>query len=292
MATSQFANLVYHDSSPGRARTRRSSSRRSYASSLSRSTSNLDSPRGLCPKDGDAFSYNPAHLHNWFLPRELWDRMPAGLKSSVAAVQHSGAAVLTGFERLDKHTEALEGGRPDLRVPTDELVVGLDDLPPHKYRTVSNASSVFFSDFSSPVTVGSPDSQSSHGSPVISSSQSQTMSPLSPVSLGPAAHPLDRLGRPREHSFTTPLESRDAHYALELSHLRTEALPRLRHLGHKVDTEWYEVKRSGAVSAEDTNAFENWWAEKKCSILTLSETGKRLANASGLASTGMGWTAP
>tara|TARA_R110002003_G_scaffold116_12_gene10156 strand:+ start:11519 stop:12076 length:558 start_codon:yes stop_codon:yes gene_type:complete len=185
---------------------------------------------------------------------------------------------------LDQHTEALEGGRPDLKLPTDELVVKLNDLPP-KFRTASDASSVFSSNYSSPVTTGSPGSQSGSNSPV--------MSPLSPLSpIGPPANPFDQQARPRERSFSTPLESRDAHYALELSHLRTEALPRLRHLGHKVDTEWHEAKRSGAVSADDTDAFENWWAQKKCMILTLSETGKRLAAASGLAATGMGWTAP
>ncbi|KAF2027584.1 hypothetical protein EK21DRAFT_114672 [Setomelanomma holmii] len=293
MATSPTADPIYHDPSPGRTRTRRSSSRRSVASSLSRSTSNLGSPRAICPKDGDAFSYDPAHLRNWFLPQDLWDRMPAALQSSVAAVQHSGAAVLTGFARLDRHTEALDGGRPDLQVPADELAVELDDLPVQKFRSISNASSVFFTDSSTSTTAASPVSRSGSASPVLSSfSQSQTMSPLSPVSLGPAAEPFDKQLRSRERSFSTPLESRDAHYVLELSHLRTEALPRLRHLGHKVDTEWYEAKRSGAVSAEDANAFENWWAEKKCAILTLSETGKRLATASGLQPTGMGWTAP
>jgi hypothetical protein len=78
----------------------------------------------------------------------------------------------------------------------------------------------------------------------------------------------------------------------ELSHLRTEALPRLRHLARKVDFEWAEAKRSGNISADDANAFENWWAEKSCAITTLSENGKRLAEALGLMPTGMGWCAP
>jgi hypothetical protein len=102
----------------------------------------------------------------------------------------------------------------------------------------------------------------------------------------------DKPSRSRERSFSTPLEPQDAYYTTELSHLRTEALPRLRHAGRKVDTEWSENKRTGAISSGDINAFENWWAEKKCNILSLNEKGKHLATIHGLASTGMGWCAP
>jgi hypothetical protein len=63
-------------------------------------------------------------------------------------------------------------------------------------------------------------------------------------------------------------------------------------LGLKVDTEWYEAKRSGAMTPEDANAFDNWWREKTCIIVSLSEKGKHLANALGLVPTGMGWCAP
>ncbi|KAH9866764.1 hypothetical protein J1614_008457 [Plenodomus biglobosus] len=94
MAASPSVTPIYHDPKP--TRNRRSSSRKSVASTLSRSTSYLDSPRTACPKDGDAFSYNPAHLRAWLIPQELWDRLPASVQSSLAAVQHSGAAVLTG----------------------------------------------------------------------------------------------------------------------------------------------------------------------------------------------------
>jgi hypothetical protein len=96
MATSPAANPIYHDPTLGRTRPRRSSSRKSFASPLSRSTSQLDSPRAVCPKDGDAFSYDPTHLRMWYLPQELWDQLPVALRSSLASVQHSGAAVLTG----------------------------------------------------------------------------------------------------------------------------------------------------------------------------------------------------
>lgn len=96
MAASHSANPVYHDPAPCHSRDRRSSSRRSFASPLSRSNSNLDLPRPTCPKDGDAFSYDPTHLETWYLSQELWARLPAQLRSRIAAVQHAGAAVLTG----------------------------------------------------------------------------------------------------------------------------------------------------------------------------------------------------
>lgn len=95
MTAPHSANPIYHDPTP--TRTRRSSSRKSFCSALSRSTSYLDSPRTACPKDGDAFSYDPSHLRIWYLPQELWDRLPPQLQSTLAAVQHSGAAVLTGM---------------------------------------------------------------------------------------------------------------------------------------------------------------------------------------------------
>ncbi|KAH7359581.1 hypothetical protein BKA66DRAFT_427113 [Pyrenochaeta sp. MPI-SDFR-AT-0127] len=291
MASPQTANPIYHD--PAQPRIRRSSTRKSFTSTLSRSSSHLDSPRTACPKDGDAFSYDPAHLHNWYLPQPLWDRLPAELQSSLAAVQHSGAAVLTSFERLDNNTKLLDAGRSDHKVPVDDLLVNLDDLPPPKFRTISNASSVFQSDLSSPLTGGSPASQSGCASPVTSSgfSLSQTMSPASPISLGPPGF-SDEHARPRDRSFSTPLEPHDAYYATELSHLRTEALPRLRHKCHKVDTEWYEAKRTASIATDDINAFETWWADKKCAVLGLNERGKRLATDFGLANTGMGWCAP
>jgi phage gp29-like protein len=110
--------------------------------------------------------------------------------------------------------------------------------------------------------------------------------------LGSPSNPFDKQTRTRERSFSTPLEPNDAYYANELSHLRTEALPRLRHLGFKVDTEWAEAKSSIGLSANDANAFEQWWAQKTCTIVSLNEQGKRLATAHGLGPTGRGWCAP
>jgi hypothetical protein len=59
-----------------------------------------------------------------------------------------------------------------------------------------------------------------------------------------------------------------------------------------VDYEWVDAKRSAGLSPDDVNAFQNWWAEKTCTIVSLNEKGKRLADALGLVPTGMGWCAP
>jgi hypothetical protein len=98
--------------------------------------------------------------------------------------------------------------------------------------------------------------------------------------------------RVRERSFSAPLEPHNAYYATELSQLRTESLPRLRHTARKVDTEWTEVRGSNCLSNEDINTFENWWAEKKCTINALYEKCQRLSHSIGLPSNGIGWTAP
>lgn len=289
MITPPSPHPVYHDP----IQTRRPSSSRRSVACLSRSASYLEAARAACPKDGDAFSYDPAYLHNWYLPQELWDRLPVQVQSSLAAVQHSGAAVLTGFARLDKHIDEFDGSHAYPKAPADELMVHLDDLPPRKFRTISNASSVFHhSDMSSPFTSGSSASESGSASPVMSAlSLSQVMTPASPLCLG-QSELSNKLNRTRERSFSTPLEPHDAYYTTELSHLRTEALPRLRHKSYKVDTEWNEAKRFVAVSAEDIAAFEAWWVEKKAWIISLNEKGKRLATAVGLANTGLGWCAP
>jgi hypothetical protein len=118
---------------------------------------------------------------------------------------------------------------------------------------------------------------------------SQVMPPASPICLGGPEF-SDKLNRPRERSFSTPLEPHDAYYATELSHLRTEALPRLRHKSYKVDTDFYEAKSQ--MKADDIEAFEKYWVEKKVAIISLNEQGKRLAAAVGLATTGLGWCAP
>lgn len=165
-------------------------------------------------------------------------------------------------------------------VQLDDSVQSLPSLPPRLRTDSSVCSSVILS---------SPSSGS--GSPMSVFTSSQTTSPISPICLTPADANFPAK-RERERSFSTPLEPHNAYYATELSQLRTESLPRLRHAARKVDTEWYETRRTGHVAANDINEFENWWADKTCTILSLDEKGKRLSTAIGLSSTGMGWTAP
>lgn len=196
---------------------------------------------------------------------------------------------MLGFERLDKHTQGLGN-----TLSTEALQVHLDECLPLKARTTSNASSVFQSDISSPLTVGSSTSQSGCASPDVPPlSLSQNLPSGASFSLGSSEFSEKRSNEKRtisrERSFSTPLEPHDAYYAMELSSLRTEAIPRLRHACRKVDTEWFEHKRLGLVADDDIPQFEQWWFQKKNTTYSLSERSKTLASALGLASTGMGW---
>jgi len=135
-------------------------------------------------------------------------------------------------------------------------------------------------------------SPSESGSVSPSMSASQSMSPVSPICLTPTDAQFPTKGRDRERSFSTPLEPHNAYYATELSQLRTEAVPRLRHAARKIDTEFYEAKRAGNLSPDDVTEFENWWADTKGTISVLDNQCKRLSQANGITSSGMGWTAP
>lgn len=160
---------------------------------------------------------------------------------------------------------------------------------PLKLRTTSDASSML--SVMSPVFSASPATTSGTTTPPLSSSQNLT--PISPICLPPADAKFPSLptkrDRMQDRSFSTPLEPHNAYYATELSHLRTESIPRLRHAARKVDQEWYEIKRSGAVSYTDIPAFEEWWVNKKSDIRHLDEKGQCLSAAVGISSTGMGW---
>lgn len=95
LTTSPNPKPVYHaPNSVGNNRQRRSSGRKSFTSSALPPT--MDSPRTLCPRDCDAFSYKPNHLPRWYIPQELWERLPHLLQSALTTMQHAGAAVLTG----------------------------------------------------------------------------------------------------------------------------------------------------------------------------------------------------
>lgn len=264
---------------------RRSSVRRSFsATSPIPSTPKIESPRTLCPRDGDAFSYNPAHLPAWYMPQDLWARLPRQLLASLAAMQHAGAAVLTGFERLENLSGSLNS------VPEEKSQVGGPELGDCfattivKPRTASNASSVRHdSGFSSPISASPISSISS--SPLLS--YNHPTASISPLSLPPTT--AAQTSHHHRRAFTTPLNPHNAYYAAELSYLRTDSLPRLRHSARRVETEWAECKRADRAFADSGAEFEAWWVGKKELVGSLDDKGKRLSMSVGAGVMSMGW---
>lgn len=180
---------------------------------------------------------------------------------------------------------------PNAEAPEDEMLVQLDD-------SISSLNSLNSHNFRPKLRT-----ESSTGSSVIISSPSSSaqspkweagshhLCPVSPMSLAEDAPFMSN--RNRERSFSTPLEPHNAKYATELSYIRVEAVPRLRHAARAVDTEWNQLRTNGVISSHEVKEeFENWWAVKKCAIMTLDEKAKRLSHAIGVGPNGLGWTAP
>jgi hypothetical protein len=198
-----------------------------------------------------------------------------------------------GYARIEAHTSAQGNSRANTKFEDDELIAKLDALPPPKMRTISNASSVILSDVNSPVFTETSISEA--GTPSMASSQSTN--PVSPICLGPSdTLPTEKGDRSRDGSFITPIEPQDQGYVLEISSLRTEALPRLKHSGHKLDLEWRETKRTNDsthhLSAIDVATFEKWLAEAKLKIDRLYDRGQHLSSGLNLSPNGLGWAAP
>ncbi|ORY15207.1 hypothetical protein BCR34DRAFT_478260 [Clohesyomyces aquaticus] len=289
----------YSPASASRNHSRRSSGRRSFAAIPS--VAGVESPRTLCPRDGDAFSYSPQHLKEWFISQDLWNNLSATVQSTVAALQHSGAAVLTGFERLEKHSEASLVA--DIAAMEAEAAENWNNLPAQIQSTMARLRSLQHEIADGMEVLGSPkismartmsdagslmsDPPTTSGLPYVS--ESQATCPISPMCLNPET-PAEE--RHHERRVTFPLEPHKAYYVTELTTLRTEALPRLRHASRKVDTEWYECKRLGAVKSDDIVEFEQWYLGKKAIIRELDDKCKALCAASDISPTGMGWTCP
>ncbi|KAF2144135.1 uncharacterized protein K452DRAFT_296371 [Aplosporella prunicola CBS 121167] len=102
VASKQSYSIAAGGSSPNR-HMRRLSVRRTFSTGP-----DVSAPRTHCPKDVDAFSYDPAHLLEWSMPDGLWYRLPSRLRATVASMQHAGAAVLTGLDRLHEMKEELQ----------------------------------------------------------------------------------------------------------------------------------------------------------------------------------------
>lgn len=194
-----------------------------------------------------------------------------------------------GYERIEAHKAEQNIGRANAKFGDDDLIDQLDALPPPKMRTISNASSVILSDANSPVFTSETESPSM--------ASSQSTNPVSPICLDPSDDPpAEKCGRSRGASFITPIDPQDQGFVLEISALRTEALPRLRHSSRKLEVEWREVKRindsANHVSASDIAAFENWFAAKNTQVRELDEKVQHLSSDLNLSPNGLGWTAP
>ncbi|KAF2112685.1 hypothetical protein BDV96DRAFT_602070 [Lophiotrema nucula] len=312
MAAQLTTKPAYHSPCGGTVRRNQSRSRSTRASFTS-----VTSPAS--PKIGTArphnpvpfsFKYKPDHLTKWLIPEHIWTRLPREVQVALAAVQHAGAAASTACERLHQHDLARDDDLMPPVVDEEAEVQSQDTLSKSSLsldtRTFSSDSSSLGDSVSnlgdsmySPV-FSSQSSGSTVSSPALTASQ--TVSPTSPTSPNSSfcltpndevfAHPDQR---PREGSSSTPKDptSKDPHaayYAAELSHIRTEAMPRLCHLRAHVDAEWYEAKRRGTVAADDIPAFESAWTEKKDYIHALNEHCKGIAKAEDMPNAGLGWT--
>ncbi|KAF2497344.1 hypothetical protein BU16DRAFT_559095 [Lophium mytilinum] len=247
----------------------------------------VEALRTACPRNGDAFSYNPVHLSVWYMPESLWARLPTRLTASIAAVQHAGAAVFTGFERLEGLGEALSPSEN----AEDDFVPVPGTIKPRGLSTI---------------TISSNDSEASATSSLASSIVSTPLStpclfsmPVSPFSLSSpftfeksiSKHHGQHHGRHHERSYTTPMEPDMAYYTLELSHLRTESLPHLRHAIRVVDRELNESKRLVELDEDTLEQFEGWWAKKKATAIGLDQKGLALSIQRGIPTNGLGWSA-
>jgi hypothetical protein len=242
----------------------------------------VEAPRAACPRNGSAFSYDPAHLPAWYMPEDLWAILPTRLADSVAAVQHAHAAVFTGFDRLESLGESL----PDNELPDVDAVPAPEHHRPRGLSTISALSSTDSDSTSSSLT----------SSMVSTPLSAPTVSPIpiSSFSLSPfffeqalSAHHH----RHHERSYTTPMSPHSAYYSRELSYLRTDTLPNLRHALRVVDRELNEAKRLAELTGADLDAFENWWAAKKALAMGLDQKGQALSLQKGIPANGFGWSA-
>jgi hypothetical protein len=244
----------------------------------------FESPRTLCPRDTDAFSYDPAHLKEWYMPQELWNGLPSRLQKPLAALQHAGAAVLTGFDRLALMRETL----PSLSQPLDSDDEALEDhstaahdalaakLLDHQRKSSSNSQPRGNEDYfpCSPIlperhhansfgggsssTSGSTTRSNSTSVPSPHSALVWPDSPVSPFVLSPTSptpvFPSRRMSTTKfAHHHDTPM----AQYLAELHNLRHEMLVRLRHAVRRVETEWRDVKRLSSLAESHTYTAED-----------------------------------
>lgn len=239
-----------------------------------------ESPRTPCPADHGAFAYDPAHLKEWYMSQELWHKLPLSLHASVASLQHAGAAVLTAFDRLQIAQQDMLQEQHEL--DQDTLELSPLEVAVSKDFSRSRHDSGFFSTLST----------SSISLPGTSCQSTPSLSPLdSPPASSASSICSDRRSSFNDHAFTTPLSPKCSYYKAEVTGLRSESFPRLRHTARRVESEYKETRRmldiwqrqseSGSTAGPSPAAitivsnsldqFGDWWAEKKMMIASVSD---------------------
>ncbi|OJD36091.1 uncharacterized protein BKCO1_13000119 [Diplodia corticola] len=95
--------------------------RPSLKKTLTPVSAGVSARRTHCPRDVDAFSFSPSHLPAWSMPQDLWENLPDRLRPHIVSMQHAGAAVLTGFERLQEIRTNLLSDLVDLDESQDSV---------------------------------------------------------------------------------------------------------------------------------------------------------------------------
>ncbi|KAF1986645.1 hypothetical protein K402DRAFT_431041 [Aulographum hederae CBS 113979] len=265
--------------------------------------------------DGDAISYERQFLAAWGMSRKLWLKLPNHLKESVAAIQHAGAAALTGFSRLEDMGLVLEREpmAADLSNSScsSEDEHSDEDRKHKRTKSSSSASSVLGpispidpftlrlnGQTSSPYPSPAPqvggfswDTGAStpgfiYDSNTMSGGLSRTISTSGLLSPGAATGA----------NFHPPTNPGTSRRMAELTHLRSHSLVRIRHMVRRCDVDFAEWKReatlasmrdsssNGSEDTEDEDAieeFESWWEGSKALAREMEAKGNRLVELYG-----------
>jgi len=194
-----------------------------------------------------------------------------------------------------------------IRKALDEPLGDFEALPSPKYGTIGDANSIFHYGLATPpITPPEANTESSTPglvspdfSPMVLPHGARPSSAGTPVDAPYAlesavASPLMSAAsrsrsRTRSMSLGIQLEGQERFLVPELSHLRTEILPHLRHSVRKVDVAFVEAKLAGTISTSHVEAFEPWWKSTKAKINRLDNETKTIADDINLPPTGMGW---
>jgi len=240
------------------------------------------------PRDDNAFSFRKKHLEDWLMPQSVWDSIPEHLKSKVKNMQHSGAAVLTSFERLDelaKDVAQVINEDDETETQSEISIASMADktsqdiinakLVELQFRRASEASFTRkeekekfdcspippeYRSFGSTVdtdTVFSSDLNTPRTNVTDCPSPLYLSQPQSPALVSPV--PLDiGLGltltrRSSNLVAEPPRNAQTGHYLAQLDHLRKEDVVRLRHAVRAVETEMSLLSKAMSSTSSPEN---------------------------------------